>query len=133
MYKQDLVLNNLQWLICLKPNRQNQPNQTLLNSLKFDKWLNSSIWPINGILTSATNLGQSGPGSNGNEKVLYFSESSKYGGLPLDGLVSYPGHLLEKGLYIYRGTVYIFSSPSRSGWVHSLLRCVRKKMWLVHL
>ena len=32
--------------------------------------LESSIWPIDGILTGITTLDQSGPRSNGNEGVL---------------------------------------------------------------
>ena len=38
-----------------------------LNSFKYRKWLDSSIWPILGTLASSTTPGQSGPGSNGNE------------------------------------------------------------------
>ena len=37
-------------------------------------------------------LGQSGPGSNGNEKVLHIFQSLRTEDLSLDSLVSYPGH-----------------------------------------
>ena len=50
MYKQDLVLNNLQWLICHKT----KPNQT-----------------------GTTTSGQSGPESNGNEEEVYTSQIFK--------------------------------------------------------
>ena len=53
-----------------------------------------SIWPDRTLL-GATTLGQSGPGSNGNERVLCISWIF----LPSDGLMSYPGHLLGWGCY----------------------------------
>ena len=37
---------------------------------------NSSVEPINKALSGATNLGQSGPGSDGNEGVLRILQSS---------------------------------------------------------
>ena len=37
--------------------------------------LNSSIWPIDKTLSSATTLGQSGPGSDGNEVYFAFPET----------------------------------------------------------
>ena len=54
---------------------------------------NSSIWLIDGTLSFATTRGQSGPGSNGNERVLCIPQSSSITGASLsDCLVSYPGH-----------------------------------------
>ena len=51
--------------------------------------------PYIGPLSGATTLGQSGPGSNGNEGVLRFPQSSSIAGTsPSDCLVSYPGHSL---------------------------------------
>ena len=38
--------------------------------VNYEWFLNRSIWPIDGTLTGITTLGQSGPGSNGNEGVL---------------------------------------------------------------
>ena len=38
--------------------------------------LNSFIWPIDRILSGATTPGQSGPGSNDNERVLHIHQSS---------------------------------------------------------
>ena len=46
--------------------------------------MNSSIWPIDQTLTSTANLGQSGPGSNSNEYVLHFAQSSRTGASPSD-------------------------------------------------
>ena len=48
------------WFVC-----------TQLNGFKYRKRLNSSIWPIDGILTGTTNLDQSGHKSNGQEEVLH--------------------------------------------------------------
>ena len=55
----------------------------------------NSIWPIDRTLSSATTLGQSEPGSDGNEGVLCIPQSSSITeASPSDCLVSYPGHLL---------------------------------------
>ena len=40
----------------------------------------SSIYPIDRTLSGATTPGQSGPGSNDNEEVLYISQSSSITG-----------------------------------------------------
>ena len=54
---------------------------------------NSSIWPVDRTLSSATTL--SGPGSNGSEILLRITQSSNITvALPSDCLVSYPGHSL---------------------------------------
>ena len=58
----------------------------------------SFIWPIDRILSCTTTPGQSGPGSDGNEKVLHILQRSSITGVsPSDGLMSYPGHSLEGG------------------------------------
>ena len=51
-----------------------------------------SIWLIDRTLSGATNMGQSGPGSNGKEGVFYIPQTSKTGASPSDGLMSYLGH-----------------------------------------
>ena len=49
-------------------------------------------------LSGATTPGQSGPGSDGNERVLRIPQSSSTAGTsPSDCLVSYPGHSLWGG------------------------------------
>ena len=54
---------------------------------------NSSIWPIDRTLSSVTTQGQSRPGSNDNDRVVYIPQSSSItGASPSDCLVSYPGH-----------------------------------------
>ena len=58
----------------------------------FNPWI--------GPLSGATILGQSGPGSDGNEGVLRIPLSSSITGTsPSDCLVSYPGHSLGGGSY----------------------------------
>ena len=53
--------------------------------------LNSSIWPIDRTLSSATTPSQSGPESNGKEGVLHIPQNSSITGASLsDCLVSYP-------------------------------------------
>ena len=63
-----------------------------LNGFKYSKWLNNSIWPIDGTQTGTTTPSQGGPRSNGNEGVLHISQSSKTRVSPLDGLVTCPGY-----------------------------------------
>ena len=46
-------------------------------------------------LSGATTPGQSGPGRNGNEGIVHIPQISQAGALPSDGLMSYPGDLLE--------------------------------------
>ena len=46
------------------------------------------------ILSGDTTPSRSGPGSYGNEVVLYILQISKAGTSPSDGLMSYPGYLL---------------------------------------
>ena len=43
--------------------------------------------PIDGILTGTITLGQSGPGSNGNEGTLYFLQSSGTGASPSNAVI----------------------------------------------
>ena len=53
--------------------------------------------PLIGPLSGATTLGQSRPGSNGNEGVLHIPQSfSITRTSPSDCLVSYPGNLLGR-------------------------------------
>ena len=61
-------------------------------------------------LSGATILGQSGPGSDGNEEVFCIPQSSSIAGTsPSDCLVSYLGHLLGVGvLPLCRGAVSVF-------------------------
>ena len=75
----------------------------------FNPWL--------GPLSSATTLGQSGPGSDGNEGVLHIPQSSSITGTsPSDCLALYQGHsLLEEVSPFRRGAVGVFYSSSRLG------------------
>ena len=71
---------------------------TQLNGFKFcyltqiilfsinQKWLNSSVWPLDMTLTSSTTLSPSGPGSNDNKGILHISQSFRTGASPSDAL-----------------------------------------------
>ena len=50
------------------------------------KWLNSSIWPIDGTLISTIILGHSWSGSNGNESAIYIPQNSRAGASPSDAV-----------------------------------------------
>ena len=72
----------------------------------------SSIWLIDGTLSGATILGQSGPGSDGNKEVLCIHQSSSISwASPSDCLVSYPGHLGESYPSAEMQLVY-FATPA---------------------
>ena len=77
----------------------------------------SSIWPKDRTLSGTTTPSQSGPGSDCNEKVLRFPQSSSItGASPSDRLVSYLGHSLWGGfLSICRDSVSVFYSPNWLG------------------
>ena len=49
--------------------------------LKYSKWLNKSIWPIDGTFKGMTTSDQSGLG---NEKVLYILQNFRTGASPAD-------------------------------------------------
>ena len=72
------------------------PNLVLFQTIQFSISVQfSCIWPIDRSLSGATILGQSGPGSDGNEGVLHIPQGFSITGVsPLDCLGSYPGHLL---------------------------------------
>ena len=71
---------------------------SLLNSFKYSKWLNSFIWLTDGLLTGTNTLGQSEPGSNGNDGVLHIPQSSKTGDSLLDSFSVISGPSLGEGV-----------------------------------
>ena len=74
----------------------------------------SSIQPIDRALSGATILGQSGPGSNGNEEVLRIPQSpSIIGTSPWFCVISRT--LVAGVLTLWRGSVSVFYSPSWLG------------------
>ena len=72
---------------------------------------------IDRTLTGTTPLGQSGPGSNGNEGVLNILQSSRTG-------ASYPGHLLGRGPVNYSTVIQLVYSaaPPDSADIDKLTR-----------
>ena len=61
-------------------------------------------------------LGQSGPGSNGNEGVLLIPQGSRTGASPSDGLVSYLGHLLGGVSYPADAEMQLVYSTASADW-----------------
>ena len=57
---------------------------TQLNGFKYSKWLNSSIWPIDGNLTGTKTPGQSRIRCHNNNEVLQIPQSSRTGTSPSD-------------------------------------------------
>ena len=91
----------------------------------------SSIWLIDRTLSGATTLGQSGPGSDGNEGILHIPQSFSITGVsPSDCLESYPGHLLEGVLLFCKEAVSVFYCPSRHGQLRSVcdLKAIQMNM-----
>ena len=90
-------------------------------------WLNRSIWLIDRTPTSTTTLGQSEPGSNGNEEVLSTPQSSRTGVLPSHGLESYSGHLYWRGSYSSAEMNWFILHPQLTvlnTWVICLQTCI---------
>ena len=82
-----------------------------LNCFQFSKWLNDSIWPIDGIRIITTTLGQCRPESNRNEEELPISQSSRTRASPSYGLVSYQG-LSLRGSYLLVEMQSVYSTAS---------------------
>ena len=71
--------------------------------------MNCCIWPIDGILTGTTTLGQSESRGNGNEKIIPIPQRT--GAWQSGGLVSYPGHWWGEDLTLLQ-RCSVFYSPS---------------------
>ena len=55
----------------------------------LSKWLNSSIWPTDRTLTGFTPQGQSRPGSNGNEELIFIPQSFSTVATPSNSVLCY--------------------------------------------
>ena len=75
---------------------------TQFNGFKHKKWLDISVWPIDGTLRSIVATGSE---SNSNEGVLPIPQSFKVWASLSDGLVS--GHSLSGGSCLCRDTASI--------------------------
>ena len=74
------------------------------------------MWPIDRTLSGATSPGQSGYGSDSNERLLSIFQSSCINGAsPSDCLVSYPGFSLECSYPSAKNPVGVFYSSSQLG------------------
>ena len=56
------------------------------NSSNLSKWLNSSVWFIDGTLIGIITPGQSGPESNANEEILHILQNSRTRASPSDSV-----------------------------------------------
>ena len=79
------------------------------------KILNRSCLAMNKILSNATDPSQSGPGSNGNERILFIFKISKAGAFISVGLMSYPGKTLGGGSYTSSQMVLKYST-AQADW-----------------
>ena len=72
--------------------------------------------------SGATTPGESGPRSNGNERVLCIPQSSSItGAAPSDCLVSYPGYLVEGGSYLSAEMQSVYSTAP-ANWADNYLK-----------
>ena len=86
---------------------------------------NSSIWPIDRTLASATTPSQSGPGSNVNERVLRIPQSSSItGALQSDCLMSSTGHSLRESYPSEEMQLVYSTAPA--DWATKVLDCSLK-------
>ena len=70
------------------------------------------IWPIDRALPGATTLGQSRPGSDGNERALHIPQNSSIiETSPSDYLVLYPEHSLVGGLTLLQSCSQCILQP----------------------
>ena len=83
---------------------------------------NSSIGPIERILSGTTTPSQSGPGSNGHKGALHIPHSFKAGTLPLDFLLCQNQETHGKGSYPSAEMQLVYSTvPANKAW-HLLRR-----------
>ena len=85
-----------------------------LNGFMYSEGLNSSIWSIDGTLTGTITPGQSGLGSNCNERVLHILQSPRTVPSISDDLMSYVGDGGGSCFSIDGKSVY-YAIPADSG------------------
>ena len=92
-----------------------QSQAVLIQIIQFRISMPLVLFPIDRAQSGATILGQSGPGSHGNEGVLRIPQSSSITGpSPSDCLMLYPGHSLEGGAYYPSAKVQSAYSTARA-------------------
>ena len=80
-----------------------------------------SIWPIDRAQTGATTLGQSGPGSNGNEGVIHIPQSSSNTGISLSDLFRVVTRTLIEGSYNFGEVQSVYSTASADWAIHCMV------------
>ena len=103
--EQSSFLHTVKWFQILLYNSHDLTSVICLHTV-------CSIWPIDRTLSGATNLGQGGPGRDGNEEVLHIPQICKAGASPSNGLMSYWRHSLVGILPFCKNAVSIFYSAS---------------------
>ena len=97
---------------------------------------NSSIRPRDRTLSGATTLGQSGPGSNGNEWVLHIPQSSSIiEGSPSDCFTLYHGHSWwwwGEVLPFLQRCSWCILQPQPSGLLQMELKIIVIEYWIYH-
>ena len=81
---------------------------------------NSSIWSKDRTQSGTTTPSQNEPGSNGNKGVLHITQSSRVGASTSDGLVSYPGQLLEWGGVYSSAEMQLAYSTAPANWTYQI-------------
>ena len=92
----------------------NCPNLTFVICMHTD----CSIWPIDRIQSVTSTPGLRGPGSNGNERVLYIPQIFKAGALPSDGHI--PDTHWEGFIPLCRDAVGVFYCHNQLGCTYFL-------------
>ena len=95
------------------------------------EWWNSSIWYIDRTLLGAATPGQSGPGGDGNERVLRITQSSSItGAWTPDWLMLYPGHLFKLGEFYPSAEIQsvYFTAPADWAVLYSVIKNRKAKI-----
>ena len=75
---EELLYIGSSWSSCLCPSMWRGLQEYITFEFQLYKWLNSSIWPIDGSLTGTTNPSQSEHGSNCTEEVINVIQNSRH-------------------------------------------------------
>ena len=83
------------------------------------KQFSLAIWPIDRTISSARTPSQSGPGSNGNERVLRIPQIFNITGIsPSDYLVSYLGHSLGEWGFLPSAEMQLVYCTAPADWTN---------------
>ena len=120
MYTQTVIFQTIQFSVitvfCLHIVKCKK--RVLIDASQFNITQFISILPIYRTQSRSTSPGQSGPESHGNEGVHWISQSSSIiVASQSDGLVSYPEHMSEGGVY-RSAEIQLVYSTAPANWGH---------------